>query len=717
MNIKGDLKFFFLLFLIVLAAYWQIIFMQATLKWDSLAQYLPTRLFVSECIRNGELPLWIPYMLSGYPIHADPQSGAWYPFVWIYSAFGQYNLYALQIEFFLHVLAAAFGMYVLIKYVFKNNVTAFASAMLYVLSGFFVGNAQHLTYIIAACWTPWFFYFFVIFLTAPSFSNLFAPAIIFYLLLTGAYPAFTIITCYVAIILFLYFVISNFNKDRRLTINLIKYGVLLMVFVMCMSAVVLASQYFLSDYYTRSKILTWIQMNDGSFAPQCLLSLLFPLSSAKGMTFYSTDISMSNIYAGVFYLVFLILSFFRKLARLEKLLFFMALFFMLCALGEYTPVRGWLGKLPMLGWFRFPALFRFYFLICTIPIVINTVMWCAGLQQKKLLLSLAALALWGYIIVAFIFSDDFVWVLINIDFYHWNSFINSLSFRQSYIINALIGILILTMFLAATFFYYPVKNNRWLKLLIILWFVDLILSVQANTPLTAYNSVSVKNLQKRIDRVINTRKIIPELIPVNNYSDSALKTISPVFNNLGVYYGVPSVHGFLTFTLTGYEKYVDHPFFSKSVLNNWAYLSGDVAFYTDSITLSQTKDASHKTLFFTNEDKAMINSYNLLNDTTSKVRVNNFSAHKMSFTVETKTNQMFTLMQQFYPGWKAAINGSETKISIANYLHVSVPVKPGKSEVVFSFNNKAIKNWFYVSATFFIAAIFWLLVFALKKVV
>ncbi|MBK7856337.1 MAG: YfhO family protein [Bacteroidetes bacterium] len=89
----------------------------------------------------------------------------------------------------------------------------------------------------------------------------------------------------------------------------------------------------------------------------------------------------------------------------------------------------------------------------------------------------------------------------------------------------------------------------------------------------------------------------------------------------------------------------------------------------------------------------------------------------MNFTVETKTSQMFTLMQQFYPGWKAAINGSETKISVANYLHMSVPVKPGKSEVVFSFNNKAIKNWFYVSATFFIAAIFWLLVFALKKVV
>ena len=216
MKLRQHYKYFLFLLIITVAGYWQVIFMQGALKWDSLAQYLPTRFFVSECIRAGNLPLWIPNMLSGYPIHADPQSGAWYPFVWFYSLFYQYDLYALHLEFFFHVFIAGCGMFVFCNYMLTNKYAALLSAIMYVLSGFFTGHAQHLTYIIAACWIPWFLNFYLKFLTVPSLTYLFGCALLFFLLVTGAYPAFTIITAYMTLVLFLYFlfhlVIANTSQ-------------------------------------------------------------------------------------------------------------------------------------------------------------------------------------------------------------------------------------------------------------------------------------------------------------------------------------------------------------------------------------------------------------------------------------------------------------------------------------------------------------------------
>src|SRR5262245_56154907 len=50
---------------------------------DGWTQILGIRILVGEMIRNGQPPLWNPYIFSGMPLLASIQPGALYPFTWL----------------------------------------------------------------------------------------------------------------------------------------------------------------------------------------------------------------------------------------------------------------------------------------------------------------------------------------------------------------------------------------------------------------------------------------------------------------------------------------------------------------------------------------------------------------------------------------------------------------------------------------------------------
>ena len=176
-----------------LVGYWQVAFMQNILKWDMVDQYFPWRYFVSESLRNGIFPQWNPYQHSGYPIHADPQSGVWYPIVWIISFVYGYDIYANQFDFVLHIILGGIGMFLLTRYFINNTEIAVLTGCCYMLSGFFVGNAQHLTYIVSGAWVPFILFYYLRMIQQNEWKDIVRVSLCFFMLLTGGYPAFTII--------------------------------------------------------------------------------------------------------------------------------------------------------------------------------------------------------------------------------------------------------------------------------------------------------------------------------------------------------------------------------------------------------------------------------------------------------------------------------------------------------------------------------------------
>ena len=155
----------------------------------------------AQCLRNGILPFGI--LTSSLATHADPQSGVWYPVVWLMSLF-VWSIYTFTVcnwDF-----AACYrwwcGDVVLLQRFHVNPFIALINTITYMFCGLFVGNAQHLTFC-HCCLLAAFCYF--------AFKNMaehnhWRFALHFALFVTcwcrGGYPAF-------AIILFLYSAYCN----------------------------------------------------------------------------------------------------------------------------------------------------------------------------------------------------------------------------------------------------------------------------------------------------------------------------------------------------------------------------------------------------------------------------------------------------------------------------------------------------------------------------
>jgi hypothetical protein len=181
---------------VIVLGYFQISFFVKTLKFDAIYFHYPWRYIIVDHLNNGHLPLWNFFHHLGLPIHADPQSGAWYPIVWVFSLFGKYSLYLFNSEYMLHIFIAAMGFFKLLQSLKLNRESSFAYSIIYVFTGFFVGHAAHFSWIISISWIPWIINYFYILLNKPSLKASLLLSFFMYMLISGGYPSFTIVLSY-----------------------------------------------------------------------------------------------------------------------------------------------------------------------------------------------------------------------------------------------------------------------------------------------------------------------------------------------------------------------------------------------------------------------------------------------------------------------------------------------------------------------------------------
>jgi len=84
-----------LMIFILSLAFFPVISFQTTLKWDVIDAVFSWKYLIGESLQNYQLPFWNPYQLGGSPLHADPQSTAWYPITWFIGFFFGYSIYSL----------------------------------------------------------------------------------------------------------------------------------------------------------------------------------------------------------------------------------------------------------------------------------------------------------------------------------------------------------------------------------------------------------------------------------------------------------------------------------------------------------------------------------------------------------------------------------------------------------------------------------------------
>ncbi len=122
------------------------------LRWDGIAQFYPWRHFASETIRAGTIPLWNPYQFSGTPFVANSQSAVFYPpnlLFYLLPVAAAFNYVAL-----LHLTVCGWFAYLFLRRLKCGKAGALLAGIAYAYSSWQVSWLQLPTFLATSCWFP-----------------------------------------------------------------------------------------------------------------------------------------------------------------------------------------------------------------------------------------------------------------------------------------------------------------------------------------------------------------------------------------------------------------------------------------------------------------------------------------------------------------------------------------------------------------------------------
>ncbi len=346
-------------------------------KWDASDYGYPAFAYMGDSIREGRFPLWDPYTNCGMPYHADPISFA-------------YNPLAILIGFTLNNAATGFvflwivywcwaglGMIWLSKNFGATPSGAFLAAIAFSLSGFFIGHAEHTSFILTAAWFPW-----IIGLAHKAVKE----SSIGYALLAGAAGGFCCLGGYPGLIavfgfalllwLALRYISIGFDSSdkplKRLLWIFITLGVIGIVMLAVWSPVLNAFFTEGKGYTERVSQLDPHLANFGHpFPLAASVSLFFPFATLIFPSLVNADYSMTNGYVGLLTIPFAALWLIKGREgagdgrRRMWWLFVFALFMFILSLGGQADLRtiALYYIYPPIRFMRFSAPFRVFWML------------------------------------------------------------------------------------------------------------------------------------------------------------------------------------------------------------------------------------------------------------------------------------------------------------------------------------------------------------------
>ncbi|MGQ0739286.1 MAG: hypothetical protein ACT4OJ_09525 [Bacteroidota bacterium] len=616
-------------------------FMLRALKNDIVALEYPINHFISQCIRNGEIPYWFNTWGMGFPLQGNLTWGIYStPQLFFSSAF-DYNIYTLHIEFLFFILLSGWSMYYLLKqFLVKDDKIAQLLAICYMLSGFMVGSTQWLLYVTAAAFVPLVIASLLKLLRVPSFKNSVRVAVCYTLMFTSVYAAFNIISTY-SIAVFLAIWLWKHRKEKEMLLLRFRHLILttFITGVLCFPCLYFTIE-LLNHLGRGNAIATDTSFfNSNYLHPRALSSMLFPFSSVR-MGFANTEGTMLNTYAGLFLLALLPLSVWlgiKEKSRSALLMTGAAVLFLVISFGGFTPVRQAINLLPGFSYFRNPAIFRFYF-------ILSLILFTAIVLQNRKLSDIISEKLFRYTLWL-IAAVSLCVLLMNIKSLSGFSglsltgLIKNISLSQTLLVSSAIQLAVVIILITL------IRSEKW-SVAKLVFAGDLVINTLVCTPffsVSSYSLPEVNNILKS-EKGFPVQKRNPGDVPVT-YTDQKGNT----WHNINV--------------------------FSKEV--------AVAESYPGPLVLKSTSDqkitSGRPLMFYTGSDS----SGHLVKITLQ--RPNHIRAE-----VRTQAAGHITLLQNYYPGWKAYINGRETEIAEKGIPGITINIPAGESVVDFRYRRTAV---------------------------
>lgn len=670
---KQNQRFYQILFVaaVILTALWQLTTFHHTLKWDAIDITLPWRYFVSDAIyQNGVLPWWNPFQHHGFAQGLSLES--WYPLAHLLGFLRPYDLYSLNIEYLLHLLIASFGFYRLARKMGITHQGALWGALVFPLTGFFIGNSQHTGWIVSGAWTPHVISSFLGWLEKQDLKNTLLLVLLSFLLVSGGYIAYTIVTVYILIILWSIHLLKKRKSKTALHSFLWMSARLIVVLTMALS-LLLVAMWTLKSQIDRGAGLDHTAILKGSLYFKHLISLIVPFSTLKGsFEFWQADQSLMNLYVGIPALILLILSLKRLNQSFYRIGWLAVIFSLAMAFAVELPLRKWMNILPFFDLFRLPSLFRYYTILSLILMAAKMIgehpypnddasrFRTMFNRFAILLLTFFVLFVLGLIIRK---PDDLAKVIS----------LDPESISQAFIFQLAIHILLLSAFLIGV----KVLGQRFTfyKLLMLYSAMDVMIATQLNCRVSVLSEQPFKPMQECIHQLPKGFPA-PSLWDVlGSNADKSLQ-MGAIYRNTNTLFKRFGWNGYTPFQ---YQQYIDFektPFFNKA-------LGLPPVFLTQSLIRSDTQS------FYVSEP--------LLNLTGDQLQIVKFDLNQLIVKTHMPIRSGLVYNQNLVRGWKAEIDGKPTEPVPVDHSLLGVHLTPGQHLVKLRYDAGNLINAFWIS--------------------
>ena len=182
------------------------------LLWDSVAQFYPWRNFLGESLRRGFLPLWNPYQFCGTPFYANGQSAIFYPFNWLTAILGKMFM---GINAFLHLFLAGLLLYLFLRKIKVPPYPSLLASASYMLSDFITAWLPLPTAASSSVWAPLSLLAIELSLEGKLFKSFILSALSISLSALGGHPQYLLYTIW----LFLLYLIFRLLWEKRISLT------------------------------------------------------------------------------------------------------------------------------------------------------------------------------------------------------------------------------------------------------------------------------------------------------------------------------------------------------------------------------------------------------------------------------------------------------------------------------------------------------------------
>jgi hypothetical protein len=688
---------YLILVAVPLAAFSSLWLQPHAMNFDMATYFLPNRYFLGECLRNRIFPWWNPYSGLGIPFHADPQSGAFYPVAWIIGWATGYDFYTINLEYLLHLIIAGWGMYLLMHSFTKSVTASLCIAMCYQLCGVFIGNSEHLTWIISAAWLPWVILYWKRIFDVQNFSSAISLALCFMMMTTGGYPAFTIMAAYIFLITFFIFLFRSFRtkswKQAR--------KVIIVLFVFAMSFLVIASPYIISflealPYFTRASAIN----NDPAwvfpFSPSASVSFLFPTATLSQIDSYHSDVSMINGYFGLLPIIFLITIFITRQSRKIWIVFLTSSLFLFISFGnEFILWKLIFNYAPLINHIRFPASFRLFamlgFLLAAGIVMNNVTTYRRTITSSIILLiviigsAVLACAKVKNILLPESYSIEGL-----------ESFYELSTIANNILVQSLPQMALLILFIVAFILRNKISQPRFHFLLVLFVVADMILSVHLAAPVSAVSEFKTGTLNQKLAAQ-------PRGFPIslnqnlNDVSNEGGGSFAPSYYNVNLFTKQLAYNSYNPFDLKNKDSLDRYKWRDDLLQHPLFYISNNVVPYPT----NQSDTLVHLQNGVVLLDDDMVESLEIKrrDSLIADLRIQKFIPGKIILNAHTNEHALLTMLQNYYPGWKATVDGKAVKIFESNISMMSIDLPAGDHEVMFQYDPRIIRLLLEISVT------------------